>query len=263
MIKEKKERPKVGLALGSGGARGLSIIGVLKVLEKNNIPIDFIAGSSVGAVIGGLYATGCKIEQIEKIFLDLNFKSLFSLIDLKFGNEGLIGGDKIKKIIDDYINVRDFSDCKIPFSAVATDLNTGAAVILNKGMIAISIRASMSIPVVFKAVEIDGMMLADGGLSLPVPVSVARDMGADIVIAVNLDEFGAKNNKNNIYKIAENSLSILRKNLAICNTGQSDICITPDVQDIYWDDFIKGKRLIQVGEEATEKLLPKIKEIIE
>ena len=256
---ENKNRPKVGLALGSGGARGLAIIGVIKVLEKNNIPIDFIAGSSIGAVIGGIYATGCPLEKIEKLFLNLDLETLFSWLDLKFDNDGLLGGSKIWKIIDDYIDVRDFEDCQIPFSAVATDLETGRAVVLNRGMIAASIRASLSVPVAFKPVEIDGQKLADGGLSLPVPVSVVRDMGADIVIAVNLDEYGGKKEKINIYKMAENSLSILRKNLAICNTAQADICITPTVQDVYWDDFIKGKNLIQAGEKEAEKFLPEIK----
>ena len=258
-----KSRPKVGLALGSGGARGLSIIGILKVLEKNNIPIDYIAGTSIGAMIGGIYATGCPLSKIEKLFLDADFKTIFSLIDLKFDRDGLMGGKKIWKIVDDYIDVRDFEDCKIPFSAVATDLNTGEAVILNKGMIAISIRASMSFPVVFKPVEIDGKMLADGGLSLPVPVSLARQMGADIVIAVNLDGFENKKDKLNIYQLAENSLSILRENLAICNVKDADICISPEAQDIYWDDFIKGKKLVQIGEEMANNLIPEIKKLIE
>jgi len=259
---EIKKRPKVGLALGSGGARGLSIIGVLKVLEKNNIPIDYIAGSSIGAVIGSMYATGCSVEQIEKIFLDLKLENIFSLIDLKLSSDGLMGGNKIWQMVDDAINVRDFEDCTIPFSVVATDLETGQAVIFNKGMIANSVRASLSIPVMFKPVEIAGQMLADGGLSLPVPVSVVRDMGADIVIAVNLDGYEAKKSKLNIYEIAENSLSILRKNLAISNMEKADICISPEVQGIYWHDFVGGKKLIEVGEEITNELLPKIKELI-
>jgi NTE family protein len=96
-----------------------------------------------------------------------------------------------------------------------------------------------------------------------VPVSLAREMGADIVLAVNLDEFHDKGGKKNIYKMAENSLSILRKNLAICNTTEADICISPEAQEIYWDDFIKGKKLIQAGEEMTAKIMPQIKKLLE
>ena len=129
------KRPKIGLALGSGGSRGLAHIGVIKALEENNIPIDFIAGSSIGAMIGGFYAARLDIKEIEEIALSINWRRIFSILFDPHLKQGLIGGEKLKTFIKNYINGKKFEDCKIPFAAVATDLKTGEIVILNKGEI--------------------------------------------------------------------------------------------------------------------------------
>ena len=122
-MKESK-RPKIGLALGSGGPKGLAHIGVIKVLEENNIPIDFMAGSSIGAMVGGFYAAGLSIKEIEKIALSVNWRRVFSILFDPHLKQGLIGGEKLKTFIGDYINGKKFEDCKIPFVVVATDLKT-------------------------------------------------------------------------------------------------------------------------------------------
>ena len=257
------KRPKIGLALGSGGSRGLAHIGVIKVLEENNIPIDFIAGSSIGAMVGGFYAAGLSIKEIEKIALSTNWRRVFSILFDPHLKQGLIGGEKLKTFIEDYINGKKFEDCKITFVAVATDLKTGEIVILNKGEMAQAIRASVSIPLVFKPAEINGRMLADGGLSAPVPVEIVRGMGADIVIAVNLDKYYCDEEwKPGWYDIANDSLNILRYHLALSNVANADIVIDINVGKNYWYQFTNGQDKILTGEKATKEVLPRLQEII-
>lgn len=261
MIKSK--RPKIGLALGSGGSRGLAHIGVIKALEENNIPIDFIAGSSIGAMVGGFYAVGLGVKKMEEIALETNWRRIFSLVDPHL-KQGLISGERVKTFIEGYVGGKKIEDCRIPFVAVATDLKTGEVVILDKGGMAQAIRASISIPLVFKLVEINGRMLADGGLSAPVPVEIVRNMGADVVIAVNLDEhYQDEKWKPGWYDIANDSLNILRHHLALSNVSTADIVINIDVgKNNYWYQFTNGQDKILVGEKATKEILPRLREII-
>ena len=257
------KRPKIGLALGSGGSRGLAHIGVIKALEENNIPIDFIAGSSIGAMAGGFYAAGLSIKKMEEISLETNWRRMFSLVDPHL-KQGLISGEKVKTFIEGYVDGKKIEDCKIPFVAVATDLKTGEIVILNKGEMAQAIRASISIPLVFKPVEIDGKTLADGGLSAPVPVEIVQGMGADIIIAINLDKhYHDEEWKPWWYDIANGSLNILRHHLALSNVASADMVINIDVgKNNYWYQFINGQDKILTGEKATKEILPRLQEII-
>jgi len=259
----KSKRPKIGLALGSGGSRGLAHIGVIKALEENNIPIDFIAGSSIGAMAGGFYAAGLSIKKMEEISLETNWRRMFSLVDPHL-KQGLISGEKVKTFIEGYVDGKKIEDCKIPFVAVATDLKTGEIVILNKGEMAQAIRASISIPLVFKPVEIDGKTLADGGLSAPVPVEIVQGMGADIIIAINLDKhYHDEEWKPGWYNIANGSLNILRHHLALSNVASADMVINIDVgKNNYWYQFINGQDKILTGEKATKEILPRLQEII-
>jgi len=259
MIKSK--RPKIGLALGSGGSKGLAHIGIVKALQENNIPIDFIAGSSIGAMVGGFYAAGLDIQRIEEIALDTNWRKLISLIDPHL-KQGLIGGERVKNFIDTYISGKKFKDCKIPFAAVATDLKTGDIVVLNKGDLSSAIRASISIPLVFKPIELNNRVLADGGLSAPVPVEIVRKMGADLIIAVNLDKHYYDEEWNpGWYDVMNDSLSILRHHLAISNTSTADMIIDVHI-NTHWYQFVNGQNIISAGEEAMKKALPQLKELI-
>jgi NTE family protein len=259
----KSKRPKIGLALGSGGSRGLAHIGVIKALEENNIPIDFIAGTSIGAMAGGFYAAGLGVKKMEDIVLETNWRRMFSLVDPRL-KQGLITGEKVKTFIEGYVDGKKIEDCKIPFVAVATDLKTGEIVVLNKGEMAQAIRASISVPLVFKPVEIDGRTLADGGLSAPVPVEIVRAMGAEIVIAVNLDKhYHDEKWKPGWYDIANDSLNILRHHLALSNVSTADIVINIDVgKNNYWYQFVNGQDKILTGEKATKEILPRLQEII-
>jgi len=260
----KLKRIKIGLALGSGGLKGLAHIGVIKILEENNIPIDFISGSSIGAMVGGFYASGLSIKEIEKIALSTNWRQVFSILFDPYLKQGLISGEKIKIFIENYINGKKFEDCKIPFAAVATDLKTGDIVVLNKGEMSEAIRASISIPLIFKPVEINGKILSDGGLSVPVPVKIVKNMGADIVIAVNLDKYYCFDKwKFGWYDIVNNSLSILRYHLALLNVVDADIVININVGKNHWYQFVNIKDKILAGEKATKEILPMLQKIID
>jgi len=262
----RSRRPKIGLALGSGGPRGLAHIGVIKALEENNIPIDFIAGSSIGAMVGGFYAATRDIQYVERVALGTDRRTMFSLLDPSF-RQGLLAGDKVKKFIENHLDGITFDDLAVPLSVVATNIKNGDIVVINKGKVASAIRASISLPLVFKPVEIKRQLLADGGLSAPVPVEVVRTMGADFVIAVNLDAdyFADKNNKNDtfgFYKIADNSINLLRHHLARWNVKGADVVISPRVGNANWSNFWDGKDIILAGKRTTKKALPQLKKMV-
>lgn len=259
----KKNRLKIGLALGGGGPRGLAHIGVLKILKQNNIPIDLIAGTSTGALIGGMYALDKNIKKIEKIALNVNWRNFLSLVDLTL-YRGLIKGIKVKKFIENYTGNASFKDIKIPFLAIATDLETGETIFLNKGEISNAIRISISIPLIFKSIKLNNRILVDGGLSMPVPVQAVKSMGADIVIAVNLNTNCRGKNKNNnfnFYKIINNSIYILRSHLSFWNSKEADLIITPNLGKVGWGKFINPQSVILEGEKATKKIIKALKEI--
>ena len=214
---EPTRRPRIGLVLSGGGARGLAHVGVLKMLERERIPIDVIAGTSMGAIIGGLYASGMSAERLEKELLAIKWDEVFaSRVDrpllsqrrkeedfelspvLEFGMRdgelraplGALSGRGLESLLRRYTlpvrGVRDFSKLAIPFRAVATNLETGQPVVLDRGDLALALRSSMSVPGFFAPTEVDGHILGDGGLVDNLPIDVARAMGADIVIAVNI-----------------------------------------------------------------------------
>ncbi|MCK4401777.1 patatin-like phospholipase family protein [bacterium] len=183
-----RRHKKIGLALGGGAARGLAHIGVLNALKENNIPIDMIAGTSIGALVGACFAKDGKINTLEEIVLNIDWKQLALLVDpnLALLKKGFIHGEKIKELLRSIIGDIEFKDLKIPFRAVATDVTTGEEVVINSGSVAEAVRASISIPVLFTPVKFENKFLVDGGIVNPVPVSIARNMGAEFVIACNV-----------------------------------------------------------------------------
>ena len=185
LIKHFKKK-KVGLALGSGGAKGLSHIGVIKFLEEMGVKIDFITGSSIGALIGGAYASGLSIEEIEDIALETDLTSTAKLFSPGFGKSGLVTGIKVQEFLTSILGNKNIEYMPIPFTAVATDIITGQEIHFNKGNLVEAIRASISIPIVFQPVICNNIVLVDGGLVNPVPINIAREMGADYIIAVNI-----------------------------------------------------------------------------
>jgi len=262
-IMNKPRRVTVGLALGSGGGRGLAHIGVIEVLERHNIPIDFIAGSSVGAMIGGLYASGVTTNKMQQIALSTDWWRIVSVLSDPSLRRGLISGERATAFIERHLFSKDIEDCLIPFAAVATDLATGESVSLDKGSAASAIRASISIPLAFAPVEIGGRLLADGGLSAPVPVDVVRAMGADVVLAVNLDRHYAQRTWNpGWYGIADRSLTILIHHLALRDVARADVVMDVEVERGPWFQFTNGLGKIRSGERAAEEVVPQLEALL-
>lgn len=177
---------KIGYALGGGAARGLSHIGVLKVLHQRGISPDMIAGTSIGAIIGALYAGGYDPEDIEKIVLGLDWKKLANLVDVTLPFSGLLQGKRVVVLLRSILGDMTFSQLRFPFACVATDILSGEQVVIRDGDLVEAVRASISIPGIFTPVELSGRFLVDGGLTNSVPVSICREMGADFVIGVNV-----------------------------------------------------------------------------
>ncbi len=204
---------KIGLALGSGGARGIAHIGVLEVLEEFGIPIDVMAGTSIGAVVGALYAAGVSIKELKDFSLSLDRRKTMTLFDPTLNFSGMFSGRRIITLLKNLgLEGLTFSDLKIPFSAVATDMYTGREVVINKGSVVMAVRASSSIPMVFAPVIYKNYYLVDGGVIDPVPVNIVRNMGADIVIAVRLSDYVDKKIVEiEIEEIEEEKESLLEK----------------------------------------------------
>ncbi|MCD4675872.1 MAG: patatin-like phospholipase family protein [Desulfobacula sp.] len=188
IIHKKKKIPsrKVGLALGSGSARGWSHIGVIRALAEAGIQVDYIAGTSIGALVGAVYASG-EIDALEEVVLQLDWKKIAYLLDVVFPKSGLVDGKKVSVFIQNHVKEINIEDLCLPFCAVSTDLTTGNEVAIKNGNIIEAVRASISVPGIFTPVKKKGALLVDGGLVNPVPVSVVREMGADFVIAVDLN----------------------------------------------------------------------------
>jgi NTE family protein len=260
------QRKKVGLALGGGGARGLAHIGVLQILEEEDIPIDMIAGASAGAAIGALYAQGKDASLIKNLAIKLlDWRKLLSLVDFGFSRTGLIHGKKVwellKLIMGGDVN---FSDLKIQLACVATDITRCEEVVINEGSVVDAVRASFSIPGIFAVAKLKGRYLVDGSLVNPVPVSVVRRMGADFVIAVNvIPDFKEKRfqtdkegiatfKKPNIFNVVTQSFQMAQCLLVRSCLESADIVIRPRVAHIGVGDFRRRQECILQGELATK-----------
>ena len=273
---KKIPKRKIGLALGSGAIRGLAHIGVLEVLEKEGIPIDMIAGTSTGAAVGALYAQGKGAGQIKKLTLELGWKKLTPLVDLSLPKTGFIRGKKIKDLLASFIggDIK-FSDLKVPFTCVATDIGTGEEIVIDRGSVLEAVRASISIPAVFTVVRRGGRYLVDGGLVNPVPVSIAKKMGADFIIAVNVipdvtdrayrvnKERTEGSREPNIINIIMQSIYIGTYSLVRSSLEEADIIIEPQVAHIGAGDFLHAQELILQGKLAAQDSIPEIKRKLE
>lgn len=176
--------PRIGLALGSGAARGIAHIGVLKVLEEAKIPIVAISGTSIGALIGALFAAGVPVDEMEEVARSVDWKKIARLVDPRVPVSGLIDGKRVSRFFEELLPVRDFSDLKIPLAMLATDVETGEAIVLKQGDLLTALRAAIAFPGIFTPVNIADRFLVDGGLCYPIPAHILKDLGADTVIGV-------------------------------------------------------------------------------
>ena len=246
-------RPKVALVLGGGGAKGAATVGVLKYVERSGVPVDMVVGTSIGSIVGGLYAMGYGSGQLDSLFRSQEWMDMFV---------GSMMGDSIVRPLRQLTGDggrQDFDQLPIPFRCVAVDMKTMREVVLSEGDLAQAMRASMAIPLVFKPVKMDGMTLVDGGVLNNLPVDVAKDMGADIVIAVDLTVNKHRGDEpSGIRLLLRPDLVKYRQNCAA-----ADIYISPNLKGYGAHDFLPDRiaEMIVLGEKAGKANMKKLKKL--
>lgn len=251
---------KIGLALGSGGARGLAHVGILQVLEENGLRPDMIAGCSAGAVFGSIYAAGTDLYLLERFMGTLAAKDLLDVTMPQKG--GLLNGDKVKELVRIFTHNLSFGETKIPFYCTGTDLMEGTLKVFDHGPLCDAVRASLAVPGVFTPVELEGHWYADGGVLEELPVSCLRERGADIILTADL---GIK--KNNFETEHPTAVSVLKRAFAIMQAqmterqaDKGDIVIRPDASLMGLLLPTNGTQAVQAGRKVMEEALPELKE---
>lgn len=256
---------KVGLALGGGGAKGLAHIGVIKALEAAEIKIDYIAGTSMGALVGGWYAATGDIRTLEDFILSIKKTDIFEVKEIIKRKDGTLFkgesiADKLRKELE---NIK-IENCKIPFTALATNAKNGDEVRLKNGDLVDAVRASIALPIVFAPVAIDDHLLIDGGLVNPVPADVVKDMGADYIIAVDVssrwlmapEELATTHD---IYRVISSALGVIEYQIAKIPLKSANLVLRPPVLNYNWLEFNKAHEIIKIGEKEMELNLKEIR----
>ena len=248
------KRPLVGLALGGGFARGLAHIGVLKVLEENNIPIDFVAGTSVGSVIGAAYCSGISAKELEEIAKLVRFRDFarWTLSRL-----GFVSNDRMAQFLERFLKCKSFEELRIPLAVAATDFVTGDAKVFTSGPLVDPVRASCAYPGMFLPVNIDGRLYVDGLLAHAVPTVPLREMGAERVLAVYLSAHWVNlEGPRHVFDVIGQCFSIAQAKMSSLWQSAADLILTPDVRGFSYDGFDQAKQLIANGEAAAREALP-------
>ncbi len=242
-------------------ARGCAHVGVLRELEKNGIPIDLIAGVSVGSLIGGAYAAGLSPDFIEKMALTISWNDLGRVTISKLG---FYNSERTEDYIRKHFPVTEFENTRIPFGAVATDIQSGRMVIFTEGSLPLAIRASCAMPIFYTPVMVNGRMMVDGGLVGHIPASVARLMGADIVIAVDVNSQHLPiPPPTHLFTVMSQALSVMGRSAVQYLYADADIVIRPQIEHVRPDDLSKAAEMIAAGEEAVRRVANKLKRSLE
>lgn len=293
VFSQEQKKPKIGLVLSGGGAKGFAHIGVLKVLEEAGVKIDYIGGTSMGAVIGGLYASGYNASQIDSIFQATNFNELlndfiprssknfyekrndelYALVlpfnKMKIGipealSKGMYNYNLLSRITRNVRHIKDFNKLPIPFLCIGTNIETGEQVLLNKGNLAQAMIASSAFPSLFSPVEIDGKLLVDGGVINNYPIEEVRKLGADIIIGVDVqDDLLDRNQLKDATRILVQITNLQSIERMKKNVKETDVYIKPDIKNYGVVSFDKGKEIIRKGEEATFSVYEQIKLLVD
>ncbi len=254
------KRAKVGVALGGGFARGIAHIGVLRVLEQNQIPVDFIAGTSVGALVAATYASGTPLTEMEGQGAETRFRDFGRWTVSRMG---MASNERLEDYLHKFTRARYFHELKLPLCIVATDLISGESVHFTDGEIGPALRASCAYPGLFLPVEYRNHILVDGFLTETVPAEALRQLGADIVISVHLEPGLLHGKPRNTIEVISRSFSIIQMAATQRWRAATDILIEPDVHHVLWDEFAKTPQLVAAGGTAARAALPKIKEALQ
>jgi len=250
---------KIALVLGAGASKGFAHIGVIKILESNKIPIHMIVGTSVGSVVGSFYAFGYDAFQLQKLSFAIEKGEM---VDLVLPENGFIKGEKLEEFVNKTVKNTPMEKLKIPFYAVAADVQSGQEVAFGKGNTGMAVRASCSIPGVFRPVKIGERMYVDGGVVSPVAVDVAKQFGADIVIAVDISAGAERAFPENTIETILRSFDIMYSKLAAIQISKADVVIKPKVAHVGSADFSKRHEAILEGERAAIETLPQIQKVV-
>jgi NTE family protein len=261
-LKEVQPPPKpakIAIVLGAGASKGFAHVGVLKVLESNKIPLHMIVGTSAGSFVGSIYAYGYNAFDLQKISFAIEKDDI---VDLTIPDNGFIKGEKLEGYINQMLGNRPMEKLKIPFYAVATDIQSGREVVFGSGNTGTAVRASCSIPGIFRPVNISGRMYVDGGVVSPVAVDAAKRLGADVVIAVDISGDVKASAPDGTIETILQSINIMYSKLAAIQLSKADVVIKPGVGYIGSADFSKRHEATLEGEKAALEALPKIQEIL-
>jgi NTE family protein len=248
------ERPRVGLALAGGFARGIAHVGVIRAIRNAGIPIDVVAGTSVGALIGACYCAGVPLNDMQRIARTTTFAD--------FGRWtpswlGLANNLRLERYLERFTSAKTFEELTTPLAIAASDINEGVSVYYTRGLLGPPMRGSCAYPGLFVPIQFEGRTLVDGFLTAPVPVEGAALLGADIVIAVYL-EAGSFTTPRTAADVISRSFSIIQRHADLAWRQQADVIIEPDVKPFVWDDFTRTDELVAVGQAAAEAALPQI-----
>jgi NTE family protein len=257
-----RSRPKIALVLGGGAARGFAHIGVIRVLEQEKIPVDLVVGTSVGSLIGSLYAQHGNSFELEWTAFTLTKDDLLDYAILG-ATMGPVKGDRLEEFVKKNTKTANIEHFKIPFAAVAADLNRGSRVVLDQGPVARAVRASCAIPGVFQPVEHQGRLLVDGGTVDNLPVSVARQKGADIVIAVDISQNVTNFNITNLVDVTLQAVNIMFAENVGHGRREANVLITPAVGNVSMMDFSQKKQMVQAGIEAARLAVPAVHQAVD
>jgi NTE family protein len=256
-MRKKSGSRKIGLALGGGAARGFAHIGVLKVLEEQSVRVHCVAGTSAGSLIGSLFCAGLSWRELSELARDINWRDLVSPT---WPTLGVVNPDKLEKTLNRVLQGRTFGELSIPFRAVAVDIETGEEVVLASGSVARAVRASCSIPGIFEPTEIAGRLLVDGGLLNNVPTDVLKEMGAEVLIGVDLNaDRLTRHRPENLLEVFYRSLHILIHNGAQKARRVADIMVEPPLEGFAYHDLSRSDQLIERGERAMAAQMPKLR----
>ncbi len=260
------KRPRVGVVLSGGGARGLAHIGVLKVLEREGVPVDLVVGTSVGAIVGALYAAGVRTSEIEGMAAEVGWDQLTDLSSARvvrlLVSERLLSTQKMEKYLQARIGEKTFADLKTEFACLATDVRTGEGVVLREGSVALAARASATMPGIFEPVPFRHRLLIDGGVVDNVPTEVARRLGADILLCVYVPVDLSRNNVSNVLTMMTQALYIQGQAMSEDRVKRADFLIKPEVSDISALELWRSKECMEAGQRAAEAAWPDLKKLL-
>lgn len=268
---------RVGIAMGSGAAYGYALVGILKVFERENIPIDMVAGTSMGALLGSFFCAGKTPTEIQEISKTITKRWLWENIlgDLTFPHAGLLAGQTLGAFLRSVLGLVEFDQLPVPFAAVATDIRTGHEVVIKEGRVADAVRASTSLPILFRPFLYKGRFLVDGGLVNPVPTSTVAGMGADILISVNLTAkpavrrglgrqrtFPLGPRWPGLWEVFIKMIYTMQYEIAQARTEIAHVVIDPDIRDFLWTDFHRSEEILKIGEASAEEAVTKVKSLL-